>query len=301
MEKQKQNLLIFSDESRRAKKEIGKGKFESICAISLLKGSLDSLKVELQKYLDEHKIAELKFKDVRTYKPKVECCKKFIETAIKFSSKDLIRVDIIIWDLEDSRHKIPGRDDKENLERMYFHLLRNVSEIWGITNCEFYPDENSEYDYQKIIDYLSSTKTPRIEPGILTLFKQERINFNLEKVEQQNSKQNPVIQLCDILAGIGRFSRENCNEFSSWKGQKESKNSPSLFNDASDEEDGVTASNSNRFELIEYLAEKCKKKGISISLNTNNYLKSYDKRLPINFWHYEPQGDYDKAPMKGKS
>ncbi len=296
----KQILLIFSDESRRMQGEEGQGRFESLCAVSMINCTVNSLITNLKEQLNDFKIEELKFLEVRTHKPKIECCKKFIETAIDFASKKLIRVDVIIWDLEDSRHKVLGRDDKENLERMYFHLLRNVSERWGVTSCEFYPDENSEYDYQEIVDYLNLTLTPRIEPGLLRLFRQERINFNFKKLEPQNSKVNPLVQLCDIFAGIGRFSIEYCDEFRNWKRQKEFNISPSVFNDSNFNDDEVKKSNINRFEIIEYLAEKCKKKGISLSLNTNNYLKSYDKELPINFWHYEPQGDYDKAPTRRK-
>ncbi len=295
----KDKILIFSDESRRTKKEEGRGRFEALCAVSMRVDTLNSLDTKLKEHLNDSNIEELKFLDVRTYKPKLDCCKKFIDTAIEYASGELIRVDVIIWDLEDTRHKIKGRDDKENLVRMYFHLLRNVSEKWYIINCEFYPDENYYYDYQKIIDFLNSTKTPRKKPGLLMLFEQERINFKFVKVQPQNSKANPIIQLCDIFAGIGRFSREYCNEFSIWKRQKELKDSPSLFNDDDYKDNEVRKSHSNRFEIIEYLAEQCKKKGISISLNTNNYLKSYDKKLPINFWHYEPQGDFDKAPQKG--
>jgi len=290
-------ILIYSDESRRKKGNGGQGKFEALCAISFPEESLDHLSNELKKHLNEHNIGELKFVDVRTHKPKVECCKKFIDTAIEFASKGLIRVDVVIWDLSDSRHNIQGRNDKANLERMYFHLLRNVSERWNIFDCEFYPDENSEYDYEEIRDYLNSTKTPRIEPGLLTLFKQERKNFNFLNVKSQNSKNNCIIQLCDVFVGIGRFSRENSNEYKIWNNQRKSNNQPTFFNNNDiTEENGISKSNYSRFKLIEYLAEKCKKKGIIISLNTNNYLKSYDNKFPINFWHYEPQGNYDKAP-----
>lgn len=35
-------------------------------------------------------------------------------------------MDTIIWDTYDSRHKIQGRDDIVNYERMFFHLLSNT-------------------------------------------------------------------------------------------------------------------------------------------------------------------------------
>ncbi len=135
---------------------------------------------------------------------------------------------------------------------------------------------------------------------MITLFKQRRINFTFEKVKQQNSKQNSIIQLCYIFTGFGHFSRESYDEFSRWRNHKKSEIIPSLFNNANYEKIEISKSNQNRFELIDYIAEECKKRNISVSLNTNKYLKSYEGELPINFWLYEPQGDYDKAPIKRK-
>jgi len=286
-------LCIYSDESFQSR-------FKSICAVSGYKENLDNLKNKLVGILEEFQVKELKFIDVRTHSNKIDCCIEFINTSIDFAAEKLIRIDVLIWDIEDSRHKISGRDEKENLERMYFHLLRNVIERWNIINCEFYPDEHTEFEYKKIIDYLNLTKTPRTEPSIITLFKQERINFNFTKVESQKSNENHLIQLCDIFAGFASFSRERSKEFKSWNIKKKDKNNLTLFDDQNSDEDENAKSTTKRFEIIEHISNKCKNRNISISLNTNNYLKTYDKNLSINFWHYEPQGDYDKAPTKRK-
>ena len=37
---------------------------------------------------------------------------------------------------------------------------------------------------------------------------------------------------------------------------------------------------------------------LGVSLKTNNRLQTFNRNNPINFWNYEPQGDYDKAPVK---
>ncbi len=289
-----ENILeIYSDESASES-----GRYRSLCAVSGLTIDIKALGKVLNNILQSNSVSELKFNEVRTHSSKIKCAKDFILKAVEYASKRKIRIYIIIWDLHDSRHSIQGRDDKENLERLYFHLLRNIVERWGIFNCGFYPDENSEYNYQEIIDYLNATKYPRIEPGILKFFKDVRIRFNFKEVIPQRSEEQPLIQLADLFAGIACFSRENADEFKSYKKKKESETQSSLFLDAQDE--NIRKTFINRFELVELIKDECKKYGISISLNTNNFLKTFDPSQPINFWHYEPQGEYDKAPTRKK-
>ncbi|MGC9001197.1 DUF3800 domain-containing protein, partial [Caldisericum sp.] len=186
-------LDIYTDESASES-----GRFRAICAISGLSNNLEKLKEELKSKINLYGLSELKFAEVKTHQPKVNCAKDFISVAVDYASRREIRIDVIIWDLHDSRHSIQGRDDKENLERMYFHLLRNVVERWGIFICRFYPDEHSEYDYQEIIDYLNATKYPRKEPGILKFFEDVRIRFSFKEVIPQRSEEQPLIQLADL-------------------------------------------------------------------------------------------------------
>lgn len=290
---EKKVIEIHTDES-------ASGRFKSICAISGFNDRLVELENKLKEKLNFYNLSELKFTDVRTHKPKIECAKDFISIAVDYASKQKIRIEVIIWDLYDSRHSVPGRDDKGNLERMYFHLLRNIAEKWKVFNCKFYPDEHSEYEYQKIIRYLNKTKVPRRkEPYILALFREESIPFNFIEVKQQKSEKQPLIQLADIFAGFACFSREKSDEFKIYKNQKENKKQPSLFTENIDKTElELKKANLNRFQIIEFIKESFERKGISVSLNKNNYLKTFDPAIPVNFWHYEPQGDYDKAPTK---
>ena len=40
--------------------------------------------------------------------------------------------DVLTWDTEDSRHKIKGRDDIANLQRMYYRPLRPYTSILAL-------------------------------------------------------------------------------------------------------------------------------------------------------------------------
>ncbi|MEO1785201.1 DUF3800 domain-containing protein [Thermodesulfobium sp. 4217-1] len=276
-------LDIYTDESASKSQ-----RFRSICAISGLSNNLEKLKEELKSKINLYGLSELKFAEVRTHQPRVNCAKDFISVAVDYASRREIRIGVIIWDLHDSRHSIQGRDDRENLERMYFHLLRNIVERWKRFNCRFYPDEHSKYNYKKIVDYLSKTKYPREEPYILELFRKERRQFNFIDVKEQKSEEQVLIQLADLFAGIACFSRENANNFKSYKKKKE------------DETEDIGKTFKNRFELIELIKKECEECKIKISLNTCDFLKTFKPSQPINFWHYEPQGEYDKAPTRKK-
>ena len=285
-------LDIFTDES------FG-DRFKSLCSVSLPNVKSKEIQDIFRSILTKYNVSEIKFNELRTHKLKIECAKKFIEEAINLASLNQLRIDVIIWDIQDARHNIVGRNDKENLERMYYHLLKNVIDAWKIFKINWYPDEHSEYEYEKVADFINLTKYPKIKPQLIKMFEEQRINLNVENLTKQNSKEQPLIQLADLFAGLGRFSREKSDEYRQWIRYRENKKMPSLFNlESVEEEHNKTLI--NRFELIELIATKCKEKGISVSINTNKYLKTYNRKLPINFWHYKPQGEYDKAPTKRK-
>ena len=294
MEKMLTVLDIFTDES------LG-DRFKSLCSVSLLDANLKEIQDVFRNILSKYKVSEIKFNELRTHKPKIDCAKKFIEEAINLASQKQLRIDVLIWDTQDSRHNIVGRDDKENLERMYYHLLRTVIEAWKIFKFNWYPDEQSEYDYKKIAEFISSTKYPRKDPpNLLKLFEEERIQFVIKKLEVQKSHHQPLIQLADLFAGFGCFSREQADKFYEWKCRNEAENNLRLFTTNIDNLDEENKTIINRFKLITNIAKECKGKGISVSIDSNNYLKSFKKELHINFWHYESQGEYDKAPTKRK-
>ena len=60
-----------------------------------------------------------------------------------------MRVDVLIWDMEDSRHKeVPDRDDKADFSRMYYHLLHSVLKLRWPDGARWLicPDQHGEMD-----------------------------------------------------------------------------------------------------------------------------------------------------------
>ena len=53
-----------------------------------------------------------------------------------------------------------------------------------------------------------------------------------------------------------------------------------------------------RLRLIYDFAKCCKDSKLGVSINTHSFLITPDPKNPINFWHYEPQHEEDKAPTR---
>lgn len=53
-----------------------------------------------------------------------------------------------------------------------------------------------------------------------------------------------------------------------------------------------------RFEVMQHLDGQCKSKRLGVSLKTNKCFSTPNHENPINFWHYLPQHDSDRAPIR---
>ncbi len=285
----RESFAVYSDESGCFTE-----RYQAIGIVSGQKIVLSQLSSKLMKILIDKNITELKFSNVRTHSPKIKAAKEFIKLGIEFAGLKKIRVDVLVYDTQDSRHSVRGRDDVANLERMYYKVLRHISERWGQIDWEFYPDEQSAINWQEITTFLNRTKMPRHKPNILSLFEQEKLKINFKKVEQLKSHKEPLIQFADIFAGIASFSRENGEECLDWIKSQQDKNQLPLFPEETKKVEEPSQVKRNRFELIWEL----KKYRLRISLKSRGYLWTREPSNPINFWNYEPQHEKDKAPTR---
>ena len=204
-----------------------------------------------------------------------------------------IRIDTLIWDTHDSRHSIIGRDDIANFERMFFHLLGNAMKKrkrglkWHIR-----PDVRSGIDWDTVRDCLHfKGQRTEIEHSIFETFILDE-HYSVHTFKEAHSHEEPMIQVADLFSGISVFSKTSYDKYEAWKSQQ----NPGLFAD----EGPIAASNREkyRFELLEKLDAECKKLSLGVSLKNNRQLFTYNPENPINFWQYQPQGEYDKAPTR---
>ena len=288
--------VVFSDESRYTD-----GLFRSIAAVSLPYSSRDqfiALSDELQGSLECASKGELKWKEVgRGGRNNVKRAKAAVDFVLSKLSQEL-RIDILIWDINDSRHSIEGRDDMANYGRMYFHLHRNLIRRRG-ENTRWYlrPDRLSRIDWNTIRECLNSNGTWRrhsqADPDLFE--KVREIAPNVASFKEVNSDEMPFVQLADLFAGMAAYTRTKPHVIQALlvekKGQQE------LFPDDIPA-DPPTKTDRGRFKVISDLYQSCRQGQLGVSLIERGYLRTLDPQNPINFWHYEPQHSQDKAPTK---
>ncbi|MHB2153726.1 DUF3800 domain-containing protein [Calditrichota bacterium GD2] len=283
----------FSDESNW-----NTGRFRSLGLVTCPIKYLDELQTQLQKLIQESGISEFKWKKLRGAKERF-AANKICEFTIYNARIGKLRVDILIWDIEDSRHKIEKRDDIANLQRMYYKIFQNVfrkrwpnDSIWRL-----YPDEQTAIDWDTIKDYLKrASESIEIEQSLLTQgkillsIKQE---FGIEEILPVSSKEHSLVQLVDLFAGMAVFSYDKFDEYHIWL--KNTSQQTSLF-----EEDSLKTSKGSieRFKVFNQLDRLCKKYRLGVSLRSRKGLWTANPANPINFWLYEPQHPKDKAPVK---
>nr|CAJ71546.1 hypothetical protein kustc0801 [Candidatus Kuenenia stuttgartiensis] len=53
-----------------------------------------------------------------------------------------------------------------------------------------------------------------------------------------------------------------------------------------------------RFKVLKTLDELCKKYRMGVSINEREHLYTFSPERPLNFWFYNPQHEFDKAPVR---
>lgn len=281
--------IAFADETN-----YNRGTFPGIALVSTTKTAVSQIRHDISHILKNSGVGEFKWSRLHSAKRKFAAT-QLIDYAIKQALTSHLRIDILTWDVRDSRHRVPKPDRIANLQRMYYHLFRNVlrarwpdEAIWHL--C---PDEHTAIRWQELHGFLeqnSHSKNARLYTPSQHLQKE----FHIFKITQCQSDQEPLIQLADFFAGIGSYSRANYHKLCAWKEQTPNQQldlfptSPVRFSHA----DKV------RCAVITELNGRCKKHRLGVSLNTHHGLRTLNPHYPINFWWYTPQHKADRAPSR---
>jgi hypothetical protein len=282
----------FSDEA-----SYNIGRFRAIGMLSLPMAAHENINLDIKRILKNSNISEFKWnklKSARMYLGAV----KLIDYFIDMAEKKISRLDILIWDTEDSRHKIKRRDDCANLARMYYHLYKDVLiKRWpSDSTWILLPDEHSSLDWETVKNCLKSREIKVIERS--DLFKRFALqitkDFNIKEIQEVKSSVTPLIGIADLFAGMGVYSCLNFEKYKWWELQNSKQGS--LFNVSTSIK--LSSPDNHRCPLIKYIYNKCRKKKLGISLSQKFGLWTPNPKNPINFWHYKPQSHADKAPTK---
>lgn len=288
----------FSDESNWKT-----GRFRSLSLVSCATSSLSQLNAELSELLRESGVSEFKWKNLGSARERF-AAQKMCEFAIRHASEGRLRVDVLIWDIKDSRHDVPGRDDIANLQRMYYHLFKNVLQARWPNNAvwRLHPDEHTALDWENIASYLErageilsiQAASPNLTQSSFRI--QLHREFRLEEIHPVPSKDYPLLQLADLFAGLAAFSRDKFDDYTRWL------NRASGFVPLFQEEEPLPASSTKRmeerFKVLQKFDSLCKEKKMGVSLKRHKGLQTVNPQNPLNFWMYKPQHPNDKAPRR---
>jgi len=262
---------------------------------------LPAFNEQLTNLLAQSGIAEFKWKSLKGSEER-EAAKELCRFAVDQACKGALRVDVLIWDTEDSRHKVPLRDDIANLQRMYYHLFRNVLRLRWPNDAiwRLHPDEHTAMDWDTVQDCLESVST-RVEME-RSLFTQGtfrprlRSEFGIEQIQPVPSSQHSLLQLADLFAGLAVFSREKFPKYQEWLSISSAQ--MPLMSHAQPADTSFSRSEKERFQVLSEFNQMCKQRKLGVSLESKEGLWTPDPRNPINFWPYEPQHPEDKAPTR---
>jgi len=292
------SFSAYSDESG-----IFDHRFQSIAVVSGKEEMLEELRNKLQEEIDNRQILEVKFSEIIGYNsPIAKAARQFIKIAVKdFAVNRKMRIDILTWDTLDSRHAVPGRDDFANLGRMYYHLLIHMAKQWDQIHWNLYPDNNPKVDWKETAKYLNVTSLYRPnlqQPELVEVPKYEKLQFG--RIQQVDSIKEPLVQLADLFAGMARYSNEDGQQCVQWLESQVSKWQLKFkyLCPRNNIRDKDTRKRVCLYQLIGKLYKLCGQYKLYVSINEKGCLWTRICTKPINFWAYEPQGSYDKAPIK---
>jgi hypothetical protein len=279
--------IAFADESRYTS-----GRYRSLAVVSVERADRSAFDGRLRAILDESGVKELSWKNVTSARDRLAALKA-LDWTLRQASARKLRADVVTWDTHDTRHSIRRRDDISNLARMYHHLLENVmggrwpeDAMWTVR-----PDENTAMTWDHVAEFLRLKERHR-DSDAPQLWQPGKRRFYLLQVQPARSHEEPLVQLADVFAGLGSYSRLRYNAYKEWTVNE--RQQASLWEDPMSP--AWSASERERFQVMRAFNEACKTSKFRVSLDTHGGFRTMHPASPVNFWWYEPQHEMDRAP-----
>jgi hypothetical protein len=273
---------IFSDDSGA-----GNDRFRSLALVGIARADVPSVRAAIAPCFTDTPSVE--WKDVNGDSRKQACARRLVKEAVRLAAQGTLSITILSWDLRDSRHAIPGRNDFKNAERMYYHAIAAIGRKCGATALCLYPDAtNDALDFRGIKAYLDSTRAGRPTPGLLTLLQGEPERFSVGELREQVSVGEPLVQVADLFAGMARTSLERSEELMRWRAS--GSQTLGLFDGLLEKAAAPSPRQQAKFKIIDLTKQECSRYKLDVSLETRGHLWTPDPKNPIHFWLWEPQG-----------
>lgn len=280
--------LAFADESSH-----NTGRFRSISAVTLAAANLEECESALRAALDDAGVRELKWSRVKSARERFAGL-AFLDLVLGWARDGVLRVDSLVWDIQDRRHSVPRRHDLSNLGRMHYHLLRAVFyRRWpGGVVWRYHPDAMEGMNWETLRECLDYDGLSRALPeaGLATL---PNRGYRVAAVDPLDSAATPLVQAADLFAGLAAYSHDEFAAFRAW--QEEESGQQSLFENV-----GKPLSKADRARgpLLVKVEQFARGQRWQLSLDSSRGLRSNNPSAPVNFWVWESQHDEDFAPTR---
>lgn len=275
--------IAYADETQH-----NTGRYRGIGLVTLSIADVYRVNEDLLRILCESSVSEFKWNKLRTARERFAAI-KILKYITDRARDGLLRVDVLTWDIEDSRHKIQRRSDVRNLRRMYYFLFKYVlSERWLDENVwKICPDENSALPWSHLGYFTEITDW---NTGNLIA------EIKIAEIIPSKSHQEPLIQVADLFAGLAVFSRNSYDTYEKWLCNVSlSGCTPAISLEETMPK--FSRSEEERCKVLSLFNEYCKGNRIGVSLKQRRGLRTFNPARPINFWWYEPQTIDDIAPI----
>ena len=220
-----------------------------------------------------------------------------------FDNYSKMRVDVLVWDIKDSRHKNRiGLDDRADFSRMYYHLVNCVFAFRWPQGAQWavYPDEHKEVDWLGLCNCLDAKArrtiaTPYLDKKWHNTLQQK---YSIALFRPGKSHEHPLIQIADIFAGLACYSYINFDKYREWIRMNGNNMMLSMDCDWHSANRAISNTDEGRIQILEYLNQNLKSYKCQTSLRSTHGLKTNNPKQNVNIWLYEPQHIRDRAPKK---
>ena len=281
------DYFAFSDESNHSN-----GDYRSIALIEIHEDYLWNVEQKLRDVLNKYNtsIISFKWKSIKNNN-KTNALIELLEFLFPLMEDEIIRIEVLIWNIYDDRHNIVGRDDSKNLSYMYDKLIKDFAERHLNENDTLYlfSDQNSAIDWnelENILFYQGIYSKTYLEEFDITL------GSNKVFIKESSTQEDPIIQIADIFAGMGRSSFEDFDVYEQWLNPQQQ----TLFGSPTQ----PTNRQKYRFKIYKIVDDWAKNNKLQISLQSTRGFISHNPKAPLNFWMYESKHEKDKAPRRKK-
>lgn len=242
-------------------------RYRGVALVGAPLAHVPALGAEVKRILAESGVAECKWEKVRSARTRF-AAEKLLIWALEATLADRLHVDTLTWDAGEQllTTAVSGTRPRPlpylmRLHQMYADVLAEaLTHRWPDGRpWVIYPDEQNALRWPVIA--AASPRIARVEPRV--------------------SGEEPLIQLADLFAGLGVFSRAGYDTYERWlclpptERARTAEPSVSLR--------GMSASDRQRCLLLDTFFTLCKLRLPGVSLRTHRGLRTYDPEKPITF------------------